>query len=547
MGSATGTPVVRFSSILAAASNRRVPRVIDFCLVALAATTAAAWFTRAELRVTFAGFPLDDPWIHLQFARNLAEGFGFSFNPGTPVAGSTAPLWTALLAAPARLRLDPIGSTKVLGLTLTIVTALLAGRLTEWVSRSREAGLFTALVLALSPGMTWGSLSGMEVSLYAALATGTLLAYLRALESGSAWWGLLAGLAGTARPEVFVLFPLLASDWAVRWWHGRLPMQTPLRVIAPIVAFAIPTSAFVWLNLTAGGHLLPLTFYAKTYGMGTVPSLMEGRWRDAWLDVWRYPPQFLYELLVWCEAQVPDLALGALVGALALLGLTANPRRRSGGYLLVTLLVVAPIVKALVAPEPPLLVHEGRYVFHLLVVFVVVSMTGFVELRRWVRPRWLLTAFLVIALIRLGGALHAAAPEYAQKVKNINDLEVAAASWITRETTTAARIGTNDIGAIAYFSGRFIIDTEGLVTPEAIQPKRMRRFVPFLAGERPDLLIIFPAWYPEIVARRDLFHEIYRIHARQVSAGGPDLVVYRTPWTRPEAVPGLGGKGGTGE
>src|SRR5262245_64042524 len=44
------------------------------------------------------GFPLDDSWIHLQFARNLAAGQGLSYNPGEPVTGSTAPLWTALLA-----------------------------------------------------------------------------------------------------------------------------------------------------------------------------------------------------------------------------------------------------------------------------------------------------------------------------------------------------------------------------------------------------------------------------------------------------------------
>src|SRR5512136_2961371 len=44
------------------------------------------------------GFPLDDSWIHLTFARNLARGWGFAYNQGQPVAGSTAPLWTLILA-----------------------------------------------------------------------------------------------------------------------------------------------------------------------------------------------------------------------------------------------------------------------------------------------------------------------------------------------------------------------------------------------------------------------------------------------------------------
>ena len=48
-------------------------------------------------------FPLDDSWIHLVFARSLAHGEGLAFNPGELVAGTTAPLWTALLGLLAAL------------------------------------------------------------------------------------------------------------------------------------------------------------------------------------------------------------------------------------------------------------------------------------------------------------------------------------------------------------------------------------------------------------------------------------------------------------
>jgi hypothetical protein len=170
---------------------------------------------------------------------------------------------------------------------------------------------------------------------------------------------------------------------------------------------------------------------------------------------------------------------------------------------------------------------------------VVVAVIGVLELRRFVRPGWVVPLFMVAVVARLGLGLFDGAADYAAKVKNINDLQIATARWLQKTTTPEARIATNDIGAIAYFSGRFIIDTEGLVTPEAIHPKRMRRFVPFLESQRPDLLVIFPEWYPEIVARTDLFHEVYRIHAAQEAAGAPSLVMYRTPWTRASAVPGL--------
>ena len=156
--------------------------------------TACWWFTRTELHATFWGFPLDDSWIHLQFARNVASGQGFSYNPGIPVAGSTAPLWTLVLAIPARLGLDPVASAKGLGIALTLAAALVAGRLAEWLTSSRAAGFFTALALAVSPRLIWGALSGMECRL---LVPGVwaVLSCLRALD-GRAMVGTAGGSCG---------------------------------------------------------------------------------------------------------------------------------------------------------------------------------------------------------------------------------------------------------------------------------------------------------------------------------------------------------------
>ncbi|MGH7267296.1 MAG: hypothetical protein ACREMB_20945, partial [Candidatus Rokuibacteriota bacterium] len=66
----------------------------DGVVLAVAALVLAA-FVAAEVHVAGRpGFPLDDSWIHLRFADNFAAGRGFGINPGAPVAGSTAPLWT---------------------------------------------------------------------------------------------------------------------------------------------------------------------------------------------------------------------------------------------------------------------------------------------------------------------------------------------------------------------------------------------------------------------------------------------------------------------
>src|SRR5260370_32544312 len=70
------------------AEGYRVPGALrDDALVVVAAVLPLSLSLLREHAIAgAAGFPLDASWIHLQFARNLAEGAGFAYNPGVPVA-----------------------------------------------------------------------------------------------------------------------------------------------------------------------------------------------------------------------------------------------------------------------------------------------------------------------------------------------------------------------------------------------------------------------------------------------------------------------------
>ena len=79
------------------------------------------WKTRQVAgSIGVGAFPLDDSWIHMQFARNLAEGRGFAYNPGVPVSGSTAPLWTLALGGVFTVFGPHPALAKVLGLGLAL-------------------------------------------------------------------------------------------------------------------------------------------------------------------------------------------------------------------------------------------------------------------------------------------------------------------------------------------------------------------------------------------------------------------------------------------
>src|SRR5213594_5210074 len=137
-------------------------------LLVVALAVPLAVLLTSERRIAgAAGFPLDDSWIHLQFARNIAEGAGFSYNPGAPVAGSTAPLWTLLLAAGAAAFSPSLGMAKAFGVAATLGAAILTRRAAlAWGARG-DVALVAAVALLWTGPAAWGALSGMEVALAA--------------------------------------------------------------------------------------------------------------------------------------------------------------------------------------------------------------------------------------------------------------------------------------------------------------------------------------------------------------------------------------------
>jgi hypothetical protein len=511
---------------------------VDIVAIGAAAVGLAAYYTIVAGRVTAPGLPLDDAWIHLQFARNLGTGHGFSYNPDVPSSGSTAPLWTLLLAVPALFRIDLPAAAKVLGVVLTIAAALVVRQIVALLTRSRLGATTAGLAVVSSARFTWASLSGMEVPLYCTLAALSLLAYLRELRSGrTRFWPWIAALAGTARPEVFIFVPVLAAHWAWSHWktHGWRA------AVRPCVAAGAVVLAWLVFNYSTGGRPLPATFYAKSGGVGLMSAIAQGQWHDAARFAFSQPVEYLNILLKWTDEQSPFLMLAWLVGALVLGGaLPMAGADLRGGAILVALFLLAALVKGAFVPAPPLLAQNGRYIDHALILYFMIASVGFAYLWTATRTHWAVAAFVAVTLVRLVSQDVKFAPRYAAEVKNINDLQVVAANWVHAHTTPDAVIATNDIGALGYFGQRTLVDTEGLISPDSLPHRRDRTMAEYLEEKKPDLLIIFPGWYPEFDGRSDILREVGHVtSAPKIVAWGDTLVIYRMPWTRLDRTPGL--------
>jgi hypothetical protein len=216
----------------------------------------------------------DDAFIHLEFARSVAEGHGFSFN-GLVTNGDTAPLWVLVLVALHALGIEWLVCAKLacaLGFISTVLAVVYTARdLTLRESRFRRLAPAAVAVTVLNPFFVHWSFSGMEsvtaigVSLWAIRA-----AFVRpASWSGSVLSAVLLGIGPLLRPELLLLAAIGGPVVLWRYWRGAQSESAMLRWarLAGLAALmALPVALWcVYAQLTFGSPI-PNTNMAKRGG-----------------------------------------------------------------------------------------------------------------------------------------------------------------------------------------------------------------------------------------------------------------------------------------
>lgn len=197
--------------------------------VALPGTLAA---TAIVLRLLVGPLTIDDAYITFRYARNLAGGLGFTYNPGQHVIGTTTPLYTMILAVAYRAGFHDLPH-------LSLAMAALADGMTTVLvyAAARRFGFdrfwasIPALLFALcSLSITYAA-GGMESSFFTWLIVAALSADMADRPVLS---GILAGLAVLTRPEGALVAMLIVGRRVVT------QRRIPWRVIIPVAALYIP-------------------------------------------------------------------------------------------------------------------------------------------------------------------------------------------------------------------------------------------------------------------------------------------------------------------
>lgn len=469
-------------------------------LGALAGLSMAGYAAYSNLE-SGPGFPLDDAWIHLTYARNLAQHGEWAFIAGQPSSAATSLVWVLLLAPGAWLGLAPTLWAWLLGwLALWAVGALGAMTFAQLAPQQARNAPWLGALLVLEYHLVWSALSGMETVLFAALCLAALHLTLRSTQH-AVGAGALAGLAMLVRPEGLTLLAPLAIALIVR----RGKPGAWLQLAAGFALFLVP---YLWFNYNLSGTWWPSTLYAK---QAEYAALLEQPLVQRW------------------AAQAAAPLTG--VGLLALPGFMyfAFDVIKQREWLRLAWAVWALGFLLLFALRLPVVYQYGRYAMPVLPIYLVLSAAGAAQAvaglastawRRRLAAAWLASAAMVaLAFYALG------ARAYQRDVSFIQTQMVAVAEWLEKNTPPDARVAAHDIGALGYFAPRPLVDMAGLVSPEVVPFIRDEaRLVAHLDSTGVEYLVVFPNWYVQLPAGQEL---LYQAPAYSDEAGLGRLSVYQ--------------------
>ncbi|HUF77864.1 MAG TPA: hypothetical protein VMR44_02990, partial [Thermoanaerobaculia bacterium] len=460
-------------------------------------------------------------------------------------AGSTGPLWTALVAVGVLLPVPDLLWMELLGILLHAGGVLLTYLLARRLGLSPALALLAGGLAAATGWLAWAALSGMEIALFVFLTLAGIVLHLdeRAAPRRAPLSLAVLGVSALARPEGALLVALAAADRLLRFRRtaeGALGWERPgatglRRLVEGLALAALAIGPVALFYAAIGGSPLPTTLAAKTGGGGAGVHLPDLRYLHTAAGV-------LFQAHPW-------LTLLAPAGSIALVRRLGTPGDR--GLLPALWLFGLPLAYSCLTPAAgsPLLGNFGRYLFPLLPLLIVLGVLGLEPLAAGLAPgrggaagrRLLALAALAVLFVPTLAASARTAALYTRNLADVDRGDVAMARWLAERLPPEAVVATMDIGALAAILPNPIVDLAGIADPEVHAHIRRARaaggtwqdgVLAFLADRRPDYLVVFPEWLTEVERPGSPFRRLHAIHVPgNVTLGRDTLALYSTPWT----------------
>ncbi|MBK7396910.1 MAG: hypothetical protein IPJ34_11560 [Myxococcales bacterium] len=450
-----------------------------------AVATAIAVLTLAHA-LYYAPRVVDDLFISLRYAENLAHGRGLVFNVGERVEGFSSPLWVLLQAVGLRLGVEGVLFTKLLGLGSLVALHFALHRFV------RE--LFGVDgVLALLPNaflgfnsffLAWSGL-GLETPLVSALILASFVLVRRHVEGHARRRSALAALVGlaTVRPEgPLWVAVVLGCELAATPFGARARLRA---WAALALGVALAGGALLLARRGYYGAFLPNTYLVKGADAARDLARLAPLYGQGSAPIERFV--FLGGAVLLAVAAVRRARLAGIAIALTTMAFTVHVEKdwMPGLRHLLPLTVVAPVGFAWAAHE----LLRRRHLLATLAAVGLVTCVGSAALvvarvdarnvqdpfadGRWNKRKSLSLWSDTWAALRRREPAHVAAMDAFQMgmiTQNYRLLEASADplpdSWYVGR----------DIGKVGYYVDARVFDTAGLFTPAVVRDASWRVF-----------------------------------------------------------------------
>jgi hypothetical protein len=499
--------------------------------------------------------PLDDAYIHFQYARSLAEGRFFAFVPGEGyTSGATSLLWPLALAPFYALGFRDVSIIWIAWFYGFLFLGLLAvetRRLARHLVGEHAAIGAGAMVLAFG-GYTWFAASGMEVSplgyclaLVARLAAEWQEDVAKRSKRNLKKLLLLSLLGPLVRPEgilvsgiVLLTLALFPSDGASSWSRASFSPRT-LRLRAWALGALVGPLVPSLINRALTGHFATSTTLVKWlppnpyYGGKNLSGLLATNF-----DTFH---RTLLDGREWSALFLPTGARPVMIAAFFAIFVAGH---RSGRVYRAALVILLAAAMALPTTYLSFLWNRLRYLwpfaFAWCIGFACLA-TAIADLASYFRPRFVSLAGVLtgIGAGLVGHHLSWCIDDVAGAASAIHRQQVALGRWAKNALPDGASIGVSDTGAIAYFGEHRTFDVVGLTTPAEAKYwvagagaryehyEHLHREKP---GTLPTHFIVYQHWMAcDAVLGRELHHATV---TDSTILGGQTMTAYEADYTR---------------
>jgi hypothetical protein len=437
----------------------------------------------------------DDSFITFRYAENIAAVKGFVYNQGERILGTSTTFYTLLLAHMVKLGLPILLFARI----INIGADCLSGILIFLMLRQFKIGVATlaAFCYVLFPRVMVWSISGMETSLYVLFITVSMYCYYKKNLGLTA---LFLGLTILTRVDGVILG--LAITVHFIWQHRRFPVKMVLGCI---------------------GVVLPWLVFSFLYFGSPIPNSVPGKKALYSATMWETPKWRIF----W-EFLFLRIKIGWPMLLLALAGVYASLTRARSHVIIALWSTLYFVFFLLGASKMHMWYYVPFYLGYLILVALGFDLAfekadgfwkgkvGSLSQRTTAEISLKTLRIVVLSVVCLLVGL-----AYFQQMKRtfrlvtveqiaLEDIHKSIGLWLSENTHPTDTVCAEDIGYMGYYSGRYILDQDGLISPQVIPFNKSRDRLGFLKRYRPAYFLIgFAGPYFSQVIQSEWLEENY--------------------------------------